>query len=342
MSGDRRLDALAAQILRGAGADASFANLTAGEQDHLVNRLIDSDTGRRWLRGSEPLSERLAVRLLEYEDDFRRQGQDSTLDHVVAAAPYEALIRHAAAIASGSAAPALWRRLREPDRIADVARRIAGADEPDAAEATAIHLLLDRSDPYALGEARRQRIALEFLTVESDAARGIAAEYLARSAGAILAGRLASLAFDPSARVRGYAWLAAFRAARDTAANQAMNLLGNETIAVDIRKSALTVAGEALPTEMLVDLLAYFVVHPNAELALEAANLLQCHHRHPEIAIPAAGSPHPEVREIANRLMDPYRGSPAAGGSRPGDPLREDPLMKLLRQIEEAEDETKA
>jgi hypothetical protein len=104
----------------------------------------------------------------------------------------------------------------------------------------------------------------------------------------------------------------------------------------------LTVAGEALPTEMLVDLLAYFVVHPNAELALEAANLLQCHHRHPEIAIPAAGSPHPEVREIANRLMDPYRGSPAAGGSRPGDPLREDPLMKLLRQIEEAEDETKA
>jgi hypothetical protein len=48
------------------------------------------------------------------------------------------------------------------------------------------------------------------------------------------------------------------------------------------------------------------------------------------------------VREIANRLMDPYRGSPAAGGSRPGDPLREDPLMKLLRQIEQAEDETKA
>ena len=31
--------------------------------------------------------------------------------------------------------------------------------------------------------------------------------------------------------------------------------------------------------------------------------------------------------------MDPYRGSPAAGGSRPGDPLREDPLLRLMRRV---------
>jgi hypothetical protein len=155
----------------------------------------------------------------------------------------------------------------------------------------------------------------------------------------LLTAHIDRLARDASARVRGFAWLAAFRIDRSTAANLATDLLGDETAGIEIRRSALNAAGEHLPTEQMIGLLSYFVIHPNEALALDAAHLLHRHHRHPEIAIAAAGSPHPEVREIANHLMDPYRGSPAAGGSRPGDPLRVDPLLQLLRLLEEEETE---
>ena len=37
-----------------------------------------------------------------------------------------------------------------------------------------------------------------------------------------------------------------------------------------------------------------------------------------------------QVREIAEALLDPRRGSPAAGGSRPGDPTRTLDIFKAL------------
>jgi hypothetical protein len=49
-------------------------------------------------------------------------------------------------------------------------------------------------------------------------------------------------------------------------------------------------------------------------------------------------SPHLSVREIAEHLLDPNRGSPSAGGSRPGDPTRPDATQiygDLLQQLEE-------
>ncbi len=186
---------------------------------------------------------------------------------------------------------------------------------------------------------QRDEIAISILETDIDVARAVAAEYLASASPEMLADRIEQLALDGSPTVRGFAWFSAFRANRAQATAQAFDVLGNESIAVEIRRSALNAAGEILPTDQMIGLLTYFVAHPNADLALDAANLLQRHHRHPEVAIAAAGSPHEEVRQIANRLMDPYRGSPAAGGSRPGDPLRSDPMMELIRQLQEDETE---
>jgi hypothetical protein len=49
----------------------------------------------------------------------------------------------------------------------------------------------------------------------------------------------------------------------------------------------------------------------------------------------AADSRHEPVRELALFLLDPYRGSPAAGGSRPGDPTAGDIFAELARRLED-------
>jgi hypothetical protein len=45
------------------------------------------------------------------------------------------------------------------------------------------------------------------------------------------------------------------------------------------------------------------------------------------------------VRDIAAFLLDPYRGSPAAGGSRPGDPTNSDIFAEMMRQLDDRSDE---
>ena len=112
-----------------------------------------------------------------------------------------------------------------------------------------------------------------------------------------------------------------FRRDRAEARDLAFGLLGDEGVALAVRRSALLAAGEYLPTDDLVDLLTWFVAHPDPDLAGDAANLLHQLHRNPLIAEAALHSPHAHVRETAERLMDPLRGSPAAGGNRPGSPV---------------------
>jgi hypothetical protein len=327
---------LVERILRDApDAIADFEGLPPSEREAVTDRLIGSPLGRRKLRAHGGLTRDLAARLLDFEEDFRARRHDASLGKAVALAPPDTVRRHATAIAAGSGAPALWERLAgHPDELAETARRIIASGDPDAVEITLTHLLLDPLDPYGLGAEHRVAIASAALDTPDSAARGFASEYLAGAAPRVLAERIEVLMLDESARVRGYGWLAAFRVEPDDAAERAMGLLADESVAVDIRKSALNATGEALATEHVIDLLAYFVAHPSAELATEAAGLLFRHHRHPQIALAAAESPHAEVREIAIRLLDPYRGSPAAGGSRRGDPLRSDPLIEMLRQLE--------
>lgn len=329
---------LAAKLLNGRMHPDDFFDLDDRRRNDIIDLLIEQPEGRRWLRASPLLTVRLADRLIEHADDFRRQRRDTTLEPVIELAGLEKLVAHSPAIAAGSGAPALWSRLSEyPDHFQDALRSVMREGDSRAIDATATHLLLDPANPYDLTLDQQAQIALQMLSTDTETGRGVAAEFLATSAPEKLSEQLDGLVRDRSTAVRGFAWLAAFRVDREAAADRAIELLGDESIPDDVRQSALNAAGEALPTEQVVGLLSYFVVHPSEALALDAANLLHSRHRHPEIAIAAAGSPHEAVRDIANRLMDPYRGSPAAGGSRPGDPLRSDPLLELMRQLEDEE-----
>lgn len=335
MSGARDIQALINRLLDGRETADELDETTRAT---VVDRLIEQPEGRRWLRSSSLLNRDLADRLVAYPDDFRSPRLDMSLEAVIALAGLDALVEQAEAIAAGSGAPALWSRLSEhPERFQRAIRKIVDQDDPGAIDATATHLLLDPTNVYRLDPDQRVLFAIQFLDSNAETGRGIASEYLATAAPNVLEPRLDELVRDRSAKVRGFAWLAAFHVAPDAATNSAIEMLGDESVAVEVRRSALNAAGETLPTDQMLGLLSYFVVHPSEALALDAANLLHRHHRHPEIAIAAAASPHDEVREIANRLMDPYRGSPAAGGSRPGDPLRSDPLLELMRRLEEEE-----
>jgi hypothetical protein len=119
------------------------------------------------------------------------------------------------------------------------------------------------------------------------------------------------------------------------ALNLAHRILDDDNQPVGSRRSALAAIGTSFETRDVIDLLANMVVHQNEAIAIDAANLLYRLHRHPTIAMAAIASPHQQVREIGEFLLDPYRGSPAAGGSRPGDPTDSDMFARLIRETED-------
>ncbi|HEX5165402.1 MAG TPA: hypothetical protein VFV93_08410, partial [Thermomicrobiales bacterium] len=162
-------------------------------------------------------------------------------------------------------------------------------------------------------------------------------EFLAASDPSVLAGDLNRLLTDESQRVRAIAWDAVLRLDRPAAFARASDILSDESAPIVVRRSALVALGALLPTAEMAPLLAYFVVHPDHELAADAADLLYERHRNPLAAMAARDSPHADVREVAEQLLDPMRGSPAAGGSRPGDPTGSSAgiYSDMIRQLEE-------
>jgi hypothetical protein len=219
---------------------------------------------------------------------------------------------------------------------------VAGSDHR-AAEATLHLLVLDPLDPFNLGDTVRSEIAASALRSTSAEVRGLAAEFLAGHAPQELARSFSVLIADESERVRGIVWTTALRLNPGAAAERATDLLGDESVPVPQRRSALMAVGTALPTSQVAELLAWIVVHPDHELASDAAQLLYDYHRNPITAEAARESPHADVREIAEHLLDPLRGSPAAGGSRPGDPTRSsaDIYADMIRQLEERVEDQK-
>jgi HEAT repeat protein len=186
--------------------------------------------------------------------------------------------------------------------------------------------------------SERGTVAIAALRSSEPSIRGLAAEYVASTDPALMLGSFDEHIRDPSERVRGVTWVAALELARDDAARIAIELVSDDTEPVDVRRSALVAIGTHLPTGDLVDVLALLVVHPDARLAGDAADLLFQRHRHPVVAEAARHSPHERVREIAEYLLDPLRGSPAAGGSRPGGPTRQDAssiFSDMIQRIEE-------
>lgn len=318
--------------------EAAATQLEADERAALIELLVDSPIGRRWLRASPLLDTDLADRLLTYSDDIHGLRRDHTLERVVAHASDAALQRQLEFIAAGPAASALWRRLAAaPHQLMDTAARVLTGGDTRAATAALYLLVLDPVSDFGLDTDSLATLALAGLASPHGEVRGLAAEWLVANMPGVLADRAVDLVQDDDERLRGHTWRAWFRLSPHAAREGALALLGDEATALQVRRSALTAYGEHLPTGEVADVLAFFVTHPDPVLALDAAQLMFRLHRYPTIAIAAAESPHEPVRELALFLLDPYRGSPAAGGSRPGDPTAGDIFAELARRMETEE-----
>ncbi len=200
-------------------------------------------------------------------------------------------------------------------------------------------LVLDPYSEVKLSDPDRVNVLLTALQDEEDEVRGIAAEVLADEATEQLASVLDRLLNDPSERVRMAAWDAAFvvdfAAAREFASETALN----ESAPIEARRTALSALAAVLSTTDVAPLLEVLVAHPNQALAEDAVSLLWTYHRNPVIASAAAESPHQSVREVAQRLLHPEMGSPAAGGSRPGAPDgSRDIYQEMLKGYEKREE----
>lgn len=321
----------------------ALATLPDHDREQVVSALLGDAVGRHWLRNNARIDASLADRLLAFPEDFRGKRRDRRLGVVVAHASEEALRKHAATVAGGTAAADLWERLRHrPDELVEVASSIVEHGDQHATEATLYLLVLDPLDTYAIGAAGRLGIACAALRSSDSHVRGLAAEFLSGNDPATLMKSFDILIRDDDERVRGIGWATGLSRERRATYDRAVMLIGDESAPIPMRRSALVAIGTSMPTRDVVDILTFLVVHPDPLLAGDAASLLYNHHRNPTTAEAALGSPHEGVRTIAAQLLDPFRGSPAAGGSRPGDPTQvTDIYAGMIRQLEEREAETK-
>lgn len=316
------------------------------ERTVLVNGLLPYPEARRWLRETllDQLTQdegaELASRLLEWQEDFAADRRDRTSPAVVRHLPLDKLRQHAAFLAGSNAASAFWERLAAEgtEALISAAIDVLATGEPAARETTLHFLLLDPYSPLHLPSSDQGRLLAAALNDADEEVRGLAAEFAVESDPDRLLHDQARWTHDPSERVRVAAWDVAFMAGVEAAAEEAALLLSNESAPLAARRSALIALGDYLPTSEFAPLLALIVVHPNRELAEDAANLLWTRHRTPIAAQAAAGSPHAEVREIAQRLLHPEFGSPAAGGSRPGAPGGYDIYQEMHKLGEKPEE----
>jgi len=298
----------------------------AERRDQLIQTLIASPIGRRWLRSQllgalpEPEREALAARLLAWGDDFDPFRRDPSTAVVVLALPSNTLDQTLCWLAGTNAASALWERLSSqgPERLFCAAHRVLREGSPLARE-TVLHLLfIDPGFATLLSEDERVDLLDVALTDPDAVVRGLAAEIACATTPTLLRRERDTLLYDEDDRVRSAVWTSLWSVDPEAAADQAIALLTDERAPLPVRRSALAALGQFLSTEQIAPILAWLVRHPEPELAHEAADLLWRHHRHPLVAHAAAASAHPQVRAVAERLLHPERGSPAAGGDRPG------------------------
>jgi hypothetical protein len=294
----------------------------------LVEQLLSSPAGRRWVRSwllpglPDPERAALAERLLGWPEDFDPTHRDPSTSQVVQALSDEALDHALAWLAGTNAAAALWERLASAGGAAlrQAALRVLREGTSLARETMLYVLLVAPDRPGLVSTEDMAEILVAALADPDPEVRGLAAEMAAEAHPDLLLADLEPFLRDESERVRAAAWAAAFSVDPESAAERAARMVGDEGAALPVRRSALLALGQALPTERMAPLLALLVTHPEPALAEDAADLLWRMHRHPLPAQAAVQSPHPTVREIGERLLHPERGSPAAGGDRPGAP----------------------
>ncbi|MDI3339480.1 MAG: hypothetical protein QJR03_02990 [Sphaerobacter sp.] len=303
-----------------------LAALPPEDRAAAVGQLLPEPAGRRWLREAvlprmgDAAAAALAARLLAYREDFVAERRDRTTGAVVRALAWDALVAAAPFLAGSNAAGALWERLaaRGGDAVRAVALRVLAEGETLARETTLYLLLRDPFGPVSLAPDDRRAVLLAALADPDDEIRGLAAEVAVAEFPEALLADLARWVRDPAPRARAVAWELAFTADAERAVADAVALLAGEEEPLAARRSALLALGERLATAEMEPVLIALVRHPVQALAEDAAALLWERHRTPAVAQAAAESPFPAVREIAQRLLDPRRGSPMAGGFRPG------------------------
>ena len=339
---DRSIDGLLDRLRNGPARDREdLAREIAAmpEPTALIEALLSRPEARRWMRSTlldrlDPnAAAALADRLLAWHADFAAGRRDRTTPAVIRHLPLDSLRRHATFLAGGNAASAFWERLAAEGAatLIPAAFDVFTGGEPAARETTLHLLLLDPYSPLRLSPDDQGRLLAAALSDPDEEVRGLAAELAAETDPDRLLHDQARWIRDPSERVRMAAWDVAFAAGSEQAAEEAALLLSDEAAPLAARRSALIALGDYLPTPEFAPLLALIVVHPNRELAEDAGNLLWTRHRAPIAAQAAAASPHANVREIAQRLLHPEFGSPAAGGSRPGAPGGYDIYQEMLK-----------
>lgn len=306
----------------------AVADWTPIRRKALIDLLLDESSGRRWLRGSLmpnlPSDETsvLAGELRGYEDDFGADRRDSTTAAVVNALPLDDLSASVTFFAAGNAAGAFWSRIaREcPAAIPELIERVLQAAGPAARETTLSMLLLDPYSNVQLTGPARRDVLCQALDDDDPHVRGIAADLLADESPEPLIQQWDRLVMDSSERVRVATWDAVFVTNFERSRQRAFDLVLDESATLEARRTALSALSAVLSTDQIAPLLESLVTHINPTLAEDAVNLLWRYHRSPVIATAAASSPHESVRAVAERLLHPQTGSPAAGGSRPGAP----------------------
>ena len=293
-----------------------------------ISAALATPSGRRWLRLtvlpqlSPAAAAELAEQLLAFREDFFAVRRDRSTWLVVQRLERTTLLEHAEWLAGSNAALALWERLGTEGLsvLVTVALRVLRRGTPQARETVLTLLVADPTREVVLPRWAKRALLMVALADPDAVVRGLAAETAATQLPELLLPAWRAWVRDQSQRVRRATW-AVVLGRRSDAVPAAQELLTEEGAPAPVRADALSALGHTLSTSEFAPILAACIQHPARELAEVAAELLWRQHRHPLPAQAALKSPHASVQAIGEWLLHPQRGSPAAGGGRPGMPL---------------------
>lgn len=313
--------------------------------DPVLLEALDDASVRRWVRQyllsrmPDEAARHLALKLLEWPEDLAAGRRDRSTVAIVHALSIDDVYRHLPLLAGSNAASALWERLWRDGQgiVADAVDQVFKRGDAQARETTLHVLALDPYGPKYLDRDQQDRILAVTLSDPDPEIRGLAAEVVAADMPELLFEHWNSVPIDDSERVRMAFWRAALVHHPDDAAEAAGMLVLDTEQPHTARRTALLALGEHSSTRQVSPVLQSLLRGNDEVLAGDAAQLMWRYHRAPDIANAAAESEFEGVRALANRLLHPELGSPAAGGSRPGDPTKTADIFQQIQNKENPE-----